>query len=177
MAGIAVEGRSNLELNQFANLPITISGATQHNFRRTLHDEESYFRIRDGHQVGDLYLQQVVQRMKHQVRSIDVLVRIGGDEFTVLVAEVRSRADVEEIALRIERSFDEPVPVGGHVLHASASVGIDVYPEDALTKHGLLNVADSAMYKNLSKYPPGLIRRFIPDPSSPHPKICYPFAI
>ena len=85
--------------------------------------------------------------MKHQVRSVDMLARVGGDEFTVLVPEVRNRADVEEIALRIERSFDEPVAVTGHVLRASASVGLAVYLEDALTKHGLLNAADSAMYK------------------------------
>jgi diguanylate cyclase (GGDEF)-like protein len=112
-------------------------------------DLDEFKQVNDeyGHQVGDLYLQQVVLRMKHQVRSVDLLARIGGDEFTVLVPEVRNRADVEEIALRIERSFDEPVAVAGHILHASASVGIALYPEDALTKHGLLNVADSAMYK------------------------------
>ena len=112
-------------------------------------DLDEFKQVNDeyGHQVGDLYLQQIVLRMKHQVRSVDLLARIGGDEFTVLVPEVRNRADVEEIALRIERSFDEPVAVAGHILHASASVGIALYPEDALTKHGLLNVADSAMYK------------------------------
>ncbi|MGA2653540.1 MAG: GGDEF domain-containing protein [Terracidiphilus sp.] len=113
-------------------------------------DLDEFKQVNDeyGHQVGDLYLQEVVVRMKHQVRSVDMLARIGGDEFTVLVPEVRNRADVEEIALRIERSFDEPVAVAGHVLHASASVGIAVYPEDALTKHGLLNAADSAMYRS-----------------------------
>jgi diguanylate cyclase (GGDEF)-like protein len=91
--------------------------------------------------------------MKHQVRSIDMLARIGGDEFAVVVPDVKNRADVEEIALRIERSFDEPVVVAEQVLHASASMGIAVYPEDALTMDGLLNAADSAMYqtKNAKK--------------------------
>jgi len=112
-------------------------------------DLDEFKQVNDeyGHHVGDLYLQQVVMRMKHQIRSVDMLARIGGDEFTVLVPEVRNRADVEEIALRIERSFNEPVTVAEHVLHASASVGISIYAEDALTKHGLLHAADSAMYK------------------------------
>jgi diguanylate cyclase (GGDEF)-like protein len=112
-------------------------------------DLDEFKQVNDecGHQVGDLYLQAVAMRMKHQVRSVDMLARIGGDEFAVLVPEVRKRADVEEIALRIERSFDEPVVVAEYVLHASASVGIAVYPEDALSKDGLLNAADSAMYK------------------------------
>jgi diguanylate cyclase (GGDEF)-like protein len=112
-------------------------------------DLDEFKQVNDecGHQVGDLYLQTVVMRMKHQVRSFDMLARIGGDEFAVLVPEIRKRADVEEIALRIERSFDEPVAVAEYVLHASASVGVAVYPEDALTKDGLLNSADGAMYK------------------------------
>jgi len=112
-------------------------------------DLDEFKQVNDecGHHVGDLYLQEVAMRMKRQVRSVDLLARIGGDEFAVLVPEVRSRTDVEEIALRIERSFDEPVTAAEYVLHASASVGIAVYPLDALTKDGLLNAADSAMYR------------------------------
>jgi diguanylate cyclase (GGDEF)-like protein len=112
-------------------------------------DLDEFKQVNDecGHQVGDLYLQQVAIRMEHVIRSVDLLARIGGDEFAVLVPDVRSRTDVEEIALRIERSFDEPVPAAEYLLHASASVGIAVYPADALTKDGLLHAADSAMYK------------------------------
>jgi GGDEF domain-containing protein len=65
----------------------------------------------------------------------------------VLLPLVRNRAKVEEIAQRLDRSFDEPFTVEGFVLHGSASVGISVYPEDALTKDGLLSAADAAMYK------------------------------
>src|ERR1039458_10142886 len=85
--------------------------------------------------------------MKQQLRSIDVLARVGGDEFVVLVPAVHGRADVEEIALRLERCFDDPFPTDEYVLHGSASVGIAVYPEDAFTKDGLLNTADTVMYK------------------------------
>jgi diguanylate cyclase (GGDEF)-like protein len=98
-------------------------------------------------------LQEVALRMKRQLRSRDMLARLGGDEFAALVPVVRSRAGVEEIAQRLERSFDEPFAVEGFVLHGSASVGIALYPEDALTKDGLLSAADAAMYqaKNTKK--------------------------
>jgi diguanylate cyclase (GGDEF)-like protein len=84
--------------------------------------------------------------MKRQLRSVDTLARLGGDEFAALVPVVRSRADVEEIALRLEHCFDEPLAVEGYILHGSASVGIALYPEDGATKDSLLSTADAAMY-------------------------------
>jgi diguanylate cyclase (GGDEF)-like protein len=111
-------------------------------------DLDGFKQINDlyGHQVGDLYLQEVALRMKRQLRNVDMLARVGGDEFAALVPVVRSRADVEEIALRLERCFDGPFDVEGNILHGSASVGIALYPQDANTKDSLLNAADAAMY-------------------------------
>ena len=99
-----------------------------------------------GHQIGDMYLHEVALRMKRQLRSHDMLARLGGDEFAALVSVVRSRADVEEIALRLERCFDDPLAMGGYVLHGSASVGLALYPEDGATRDSLLSAADAAMY-------------------------------
>jgi len=99
-----------------------------------------------GHQVGDLYLQQAALHMKRQLRPADTLARLGGDEFAVVVPAVRNRDDVEEIALRLERSFDEPFSIEGRELHGSASVGIALYPDDAGTADELLSRADAAMY-------------------------------
>ena len=101
-----------------------------------------------GHQTGDLYLQEVALRMKRQLRGDDMLARLGGDEFAALLPHVRNRARVEEIALRLERCFQEPFMIEGHALHGSASVGIALYPEDGATKDQLLNTADAAMYVN-----------------------------
>jgi diguanylate cyclase (GGDEF)-like protein len=100
-----------------------------------------------GHKIGDLYLQEMTVRMKRQLRSVDTLARLGGDEFAILVPLVRSRADVMEIALRLERCFDAPLPIDGATLHPAASVGFALYPEDATTKDGLLSAADDAMYE------------------------------
>ncbi|HEY1208200.1 MAG TPA: GGDEF domain-containing protein [Terracidiphilus sp.] len=99
-----------------------------------------------GHQAGDQYLQQVALRLKRQLRPHDRLARLGGDEFAALVPLVRSRAEVEEIAQRVERCLDDPFDVDGLELTGSASVGIALYPEDGVTRDELLNVADVAMY-------------------------------
>jgi diguanylate cyclase (GGDEF)-like protein len=111
-------------------------------------DLDDFKQVNDryGHQVGDQYLQEAALRMKRQLRPGDMLARLGGDEFAVLVPSVRGRAEVEEIASRLERSFSEPFAADGHPLQGTASVGIALYPEDGATRDTLLNVADAAMY-------------------------------
>jgi diguanylate cyclase (GGDEF)-like protein len=99
-----------------------------------------------GHQVGDLYLQEVTRRIKRQLRPGDVLGRLGGDEFALVISEVRNRTEVEEIAARLECSFVQPFDGEGYSIHGSASFGIAIYPEDATSADSLLRVADAAMY-------------------------------
>ena len=73
-------------------------------------DLDEFKQVNDlyGHHVGDLYLQEVSVRMKRQLRGGDLLARLGGDEFAALVPTARSRADVQEIALRLEHCFGSP---------------------------------------------------------------------
>ena len=101
-----------------------------------------------GHHVGDLYLQEVANRMRHQLRVGDMLARLGGDEFAVLLSKVRGRAEVEEIADRLERCLDAPFAAEGYLIHGSASLGIALYTEDGTTSDSLLSAADAAMYVN-----------------------------
>jgi diguanylate cyclase (GGDEF)-like protein len=111
-------------------------------------DLDEFKQVNDlyGHHVGDLYLQEVTLRMKQQLRTGDLLARLGGDEFAVLVPVVRNRAHVEEMALRLEHSFDEPITVEGCTLQGTASFGIALYPEDGDARETLLSAADAAMY-------------------------------
>jgi diguanylate cyclase (GGDEF)-like protein len=100
-----------------------------------------------GHRIGDLYLREAALRMKRQLRSQDLLARLGGDEFAVLVPAVRSRADVEEIAQRLEHCFDDPMNLEERTMQGTASLGIALYPEDGATVDELLCAADVAMYQ------------------------------
>jgi len=104
-----------------------------------------------GHHVGDLYLQEVALRMKHQLRGADILARLGGDEFAALISEARNREGVEEIAYRLKRCFDQPFFIEGIRILGAASFGIAFYPEDGATRDDLLNAADTAMYTAKNK--------------------------
>jgi diguanylate cyclase (GGDEF)-like protein len=75
-----------------------------------------------------------------------MLARLGGDEFAALLPSVRTRTKVEEIALRLERCFQEAFVIEGQELHGSASIGFALYPEDGATKEELFSTADAAMY-------------------------------
>jgi diguanylate cyclase (GGDEF)-like protein len=111
-------------------------------------DLDQFKQVNDcyGHRVGDLYLQEVAERMKRQLRSADMLARLGGDEFAAVLPLVGSRTHAAEIALRLERCLDEPFAVDGCTLRGSASVGVALYPEDGATKDSLFSAADAAMY-------------------------------
>jgi diguanylate cyclase (GGDEF)-like protein len=111
-------------------------------------DLDEFKQVNDiyGHHVGDLYLQDVSMRMKRQLRTGDMLERLGGDEFAVLMPTVCGRADVEEIAQRLERCLDTSFAVEGYVLQGAASVGVALYPEDGTSRDSILSAADAAMY-------------------------------
>ena len=113
-------------------------------------DLDDFKQVNDrcGHRVGDLYLQEVAQRMKRQLRPGDMLARLGGDEFAIVVSALHSRIDVEEITYRLERCFDDPFELEGNSLRGTASMGIAVYPEDGATRDTLLEAADAAMYQS-----------------------------
>ena len=77
---------------------------------------------------------------------METLARYGGDEFTAFVPTVRSSTDVEDVAERLRRCFDEPFFLEGYSFRGSASIGIAMYPEDGESMTSLLSTADAAMY-------------------------------
>jgi diguanylate cyclase (GGDEF)-like protein len=111
-------------------------------------DRFKYINDRYGHHIGDVYLQQVAERMKHQLRPVDMLARVGGDEFAIVVQQIHSGIDLEDVAARIERCFDEPFSIEGMLLEGAASFGLAVYPNDGSSIDALLNAADTAMYQS-----------------------------
>jgi diguanylate cyclase (GGDEF)-like protein len=101
---------------------------------------------RFGHGVGDQYLRQVALRLRRQLRPSDMLARLGGDEFALLVTQVQGRGELEPIAQRLMRCFEEPFAIGEVRIQGGASIGCALYPDDGKSRDGLLNAADSAMY-------------------------------
>ncbi|MBK4737623.1 diguanylate cyclase domain-containing protein [Noviherbaspirillum pedocola] len=99
-----------------------------------------------GHAGGDLLLQQVASRLANCVRQTDTVGRLGGDEFLMVLTEVRLPGEAAVPAAKIVRSLSEPFLIAGRHAGISASVGIAVYPEHGSTTAELLSVADAALY-------------------------------
>jgi diguanylate cyclase (GGDEF)-like protein/PAS domain S-box-containing protein len=99
-----------------------------------------------GHDIGDRLLQIVAQRLLTCVRGSDTVSRLGGDEFVILLSEVTAGQDAAVSAEKVLRAVSAPVDINGHHLHASASIGIAIYPEDGEDAASLLKHADFAMY-------------------------------
>lgn len=100
-----------------------------------------------GHDVGDLLLQAVAKRIKNCLRSSDVVCRLGGDEFTVILPGVKQLEDSGVVAEKILQTVSQPYMLESHHIQVTASVGISVYPQDGSEEDSLLKKADEAMYE------------------------------
>ncbi len=99
-----------------------------------------------GHSIGDKLLKLVSKRLKKCVRFEDTLSRLGGDEFILLIIDLKSRKDAEEVANKCINSFNLPFFIENHELFLSCSIGISLYPKDGSNASTLLKNADTAMY-------------------------------
>jgi diguanylate cyclase (GGDEF)-like protein len=100
-----------------------------------------------GHYAGDCLLQGVAERLLHSVREIDTTVRMGGDEFMVVLAGINCREDVAQIAQKQIDALTKPFSLGGKDAYISASIGIALYPDDEQEPEALIKRADGAMYQ------------------------------
>ena len=99
-----------------------------------------------GHGAGDALLRHVSERLASITRKNDTVARAGGDEFLLLLREVRSNAEVEALIGRWMAVLAQPYAVTGLELHVSPSIGIARFPEDGRAAEELLARADEAMY-------------------------------
>jgi diguanylate cyclase (GGDEF)-like protein len=99
-----------------------------------------------GHDAGDQVLVQFSQRLRQCVREVDTVARQGGDEFIVLLTELHSPQDAQQVADKIIATIAAPFLVHGDTLAVAASIGVAVYPDDAGDIDMLIEKADLAMY-------------------------------
>ncbi|WP_433193259.1 diguanylate cyclase domain-containing protein [Nocardia sp. CA-107356] len=101
-----------------------------------------------GHAIGDTVLQIVAQRLQRALRGTDLVGRLGGDEFLVLLAGRTRRVDIDALILRLRSTMSEPIIARGHRLEVNASIGVTELEEgDNRTPEAVLHDADLAMYR------------------------------
>lgn len=99
-----------------------------------------------GHGIGDLVLKEVANRMRSCVRDADTAARMGGDEFMVLISAVLENRAPLTVANKLIALLSEPIRIEQQVYQIGASIGISIYPSDALDEDKLIGMADAAMY-------------------------------
>jgi len=112
-------------------------------------DLDGFKHINDslGHAVGDKLLRSVAKRLVSSVRSSDTVGRQGGDEFVVLLAEIRDAADAGISAKKLLTATATSYTIDPHDLRVTASIGVSTYPEDGEDAETLMKNADTAMYQ------------------------------
>ncbi len=112
-------------------------------------DLDNFKRINDslGHDIGDILLVEVAQRLEHTVRREDTVARLGGDEFVIVVRLNDDNFDVGRLAQKLLTRVREPIVAAQHEVVITASIGITFAPDDSLDPGTLLRNADLAMYR------------------------------
>jgi diguanylate cyclase (GGDEF)-like protein/PAS domain S-box-containing protein len=131
-------------------LDMAIAQAGRHHglFAVVMMDLDKFKEINDsfGHNAGDQLLQGVAVRMKELLRKGDTIARIGGDEFMLLLLDLKQRQDGIDVIERIRDAFKESFALEKHIISITASIGMAFYPDDGQDSESLMKVADSVMY-------------------------------
>ncbi|RUO30574.1 bifunctional diguanylate cyclase/phosphodiesterase [Aliidiomarina sedimenti] len=99
-----------------------------------------------GHDLGDQLLITIAERLSNRLRERDIVARIGGDEFILVLKDVDDLETCMNLANQLQQTLTQPVELDGHHIHMHASIGIAMYPEDGEDVMTLIKHADVAMY-------------------------------
>jgi diguanylate cyclase (GGDEF)-like protein len=112
-------------------------------------DLDLFKRVNDslGHDAGDRLLRVAAERIRRAVREADMLFRMGGDEFTVILEDLRGPEEAAMVAGRVLEGIAEPLQLQHHEIAVTASIGIALYPRDDVLGERLVKAADTAMYR------------------------------
>ncbi|MCL6416014.1 sensor domain-containing diguanylate cyclase [Aestuariirhabdus sp. Z084] len=101
----------------------------------------------NGHIVGDKVLHAVGQRLKHSIRSMDTIARVGGDEFVAVLEEIKTEQDVVTIVEHLRDVFLQPITIDQQPYDLGVSIGIALSPDHSSDIDELIHIADMAMYR------------------------------
>lgn len=135
--------------NELAASHLEVARRSRKHYAVVYMDLDRFKSVNDtlGHHVGDRLLQAVADRLKIGLRSADIVGRMGGDEFAVLLTELDSAESVDVIATKLLHQLSLPYPdLDGHDVQTSPSMGIAFFPRDGHDVNSLCRNADSAMY-------------------------------
>jgi diguanylate cyclase (GGDEF)-like protein len=150
----ALTGLPNRRLfNERINLEISRAERNKQKIGIMLFDLDHLKKVNDsyGHNVGDLLLQAVAQRLLGLLRKSDTIARMGGDEFLLILPEMQHQDDSIQTAERILEALSTPFHLEGYQVDITTSIGIAFYPDDGDEVNLLVKNADIAMYKAKEK--------------------------
>lgn len=106
-----------------------------------------------GHSTGDELISLVAKRLQKDIRKNDTIARIGGDEFIIVIEDIKEQSNIEKIAGKILQEFEDPIELEKHNFDTTVSIGISIFPNNGFNTEDLIKHADTAMYsaKNSGK--------------------------
>jgi len=112
-------------------------------------DLDNFKNVNDiyGHDYGDIVLQMAAKRIRNILRTNDTVARIGGDEFSVILRNIKDRSDAGKVAKNIIKELEKDIIVDKYTFHISASIGISITPQDSDDIGEILKYSDLTMYK------------------------------
>ncbi|MEB3339522.1 CHASE2 domain-containing protein [Okeania sp.] len=105
-----------------------------------------------GHAIGDILLQLVSQRLQGCLRGGDIVSRLGGDEFTIILPGIPEEFEVSKVIEKICQTINQPFKIEGNTLSVGISIGVSFYPLNSQDVDQLIDQADNAMYKDKKRY-------------------------
>jgi diguanylate cyclase (GGDEF)-like protein/PAS domain S-box-containing protein len=121
-----------------------------------------------GHESGDELLRMLADRLREATRETDLVARPGGDEFMMLLADLDRNSLVpgaqdgaavvaQSVAARVQQSMRAPFALGAHEVYVTASIGVSLFPHDAVDATTLMKNADTAMFRSKASGPGGIV--------------------
>lgn len=145
----ALTGLPNRQ-NLYDSLQLIIANTNRHKdkFALLFLDLDKFKNINDtlGHDIGDELLKVIAIRLKSVLRENDIISRIGGDEFIIVLSDINNEQSILECMEKILELFKKEIVIKGKILQSSTSIGCAIYPDDSKDINALMKYADMAMY-------------------------------